>query len=175
MTFEAFIKKHKNAIYKFANSYRIENYTVDDLYQELCLEAWIAYQTFDPDGGSTLFTWFYTHARNRMNLLFENQKAFKRTHHFNIDSLDRDLDTINTFKEPYDIIDEQNTQDKQQLIWDYIDTQPYGYRARWHYIANMTQRRIAEIEGISNQAVNQWFKALHEKLREQFPDIQTYI
>lgn len=175
MTFDEFIKTHKNAIYKFANSYRIENYTVDDLYQELCLEAWIAYQTFDPEGGSTLFSWFYTHARNRINLLFKNQKAFKRTHHFNIDSLDRNMDTINTFKESRNVLEYQDTQDKQQLVWDYIDTLPYGYRARWHYIANMTQKRIAVIEGKSPQVINQWFMGLHKKLKEQFPDIETYI
>lgn len=168
MTFDEFIRKHQGAIYKFARAYKIDNYTVEDLYQELCMVAWKAYTTHDDTSGGTVFTFFHLLARNH---LFNLSRSSKKKYYIEYEQIDR----IDAFEDNANPIQDQATKDKQQAIWDYIDSIPKGHRARWYYIANMSVQRIAEIEGTTHQAISDWLRRLHKRLLKKFPNIHDYL
>jgi RNA polymerase sigma factor (sigma-70 family) len=168
ISFDEFIIKHKNMIYKLAYKYRLQNYTIDDILQEIYMVIWKAYTLYDPTRGRTFFSFVYMLITRRMIDLITQQQ---QQHNANFEDIDREQAFL-TFDTT---LDDEHAQSKQELLWDYIATLPYGHRARYYYIANMSVTRIAEIEGVSHQTISQWLRRLHKKLRKEFPDIHTYL
>jgi RNA polymerase sigma factor (sigma-70 family) len=169
LSFDEFVIKHERMIYKLAHKYYLQNYTLDDIVQEIYMVIWKAYTLYDPNRGRSFFSFVYMMITQRMAYLITQQHAHNNNTNF------EDIDREHAFLTVDTTLDNEDTHSTQQILWDYIATLPNGQRARYYYIANMSVTRIAEIEGVSHQTISQWLRWLHRKLRKEFPDIHTFL
>jgi RNA polymerase sigma-70 factor (ECF subfamily) len=61
-TFEALLDEHRGIVFKVANTYCPEGEERDDLVQEICLQLWRSYASYDR--GRRFSTWMYRVALN---------------------------------------------------------------------------------------------------------------
>lgn len=168
MTFDEFVIQYEPLINKLSHKFYLQNYTVDDIRQEIYLIAWRTLYYYKDDGVANLTNYFIKAVyREMVNFINKQRETTK----LDVEQLDK----AKLFAIYDDTLKEWEKEEYVQAIWDYLDTTSNGHRARWHFKAGMTQKRIAEIEGVSYQAIGQWLRNIKRKVKKQFPDYEDYI
>jgi RNA polymerase sigma factor (sigma-70 family) len=167
MTFEEFVIKYARLIEKLSYKFKLNGYSVDDIRQEIYMIA-MRVVRYHKEGNATLTNYFIKSVYRDMVRLIRNQP---RIHAIELEDVDR----LSVFGIEDTTIQDLERELYLEEIWDYIDTQPLSYRARWYYKAHMTHKRIAEIEGVSTQAIGIYLRKLNKRVKENFPNFQDYI
>jgi RNA polymerase sigma factor (sigma-70 family) len=149
--FEALIKQYELLIYKVCRIYAYTQSDRDDLYQEIVLQLWNAYPSFQ--GRSKFSTWLYRVAINTAISGLRRQKDF-------IDSYEPSALPMHAEEAPYEegqvkelyrAIGQLNEIDKALVML---------------YLEDKTYEEMEEIMGISSGTLRVKMNRVKEKLRQ---------
>lgn len=160
--FNDYVKQFEKLITKFVYQYNIPNYSKDDIQQEILIKLWEAIETHDETRGAFI-TYFYRVANNHLINLTKSNKQDSY-----LDEDFYDLDRQDLFKTDEDIEKQDRQKVIMDMIWDYLSTHKYGKIMRWYYIGKMSVSRIADIEKVTNDAIQRRLRKIHKDLKEHF-------
>lgn len=122
--FTSLITKHQKIIYKVCNLYMDSKTDRQDLYQEICLQAWKSYNSFR--GEAQFSTWLYRVALNTaITFLKKDKKQIQTTYSEVLPDIKNDEDDIEEkFKAMYKAINSLNNIDKA-LVMLYLEDFSY--------------------------------------------------
>ena len=141
--------QNKRIIYKVCFMYARDNDDINDLYQDVVLNLWKAYQSFK--GHSSISTWIYRIALNTCITSLRKKKNYDYVHlKQDIDVLD-DCELDEFLKQMYELIHRLDNVDKMYImLW--LDEKNYD--------------EIAEIVGVSRNNVAIRLHRIKEKLKK---------
>ena len=147
------IQQHEGTIFKIARLYINSEVDVDDLYQEIVLQLWKAFPSFQ--GKSAAGTWLYRVALNTAITYLKKRK--KR------------IETVSLFT-GIDQFEVDDSEDKHQIARLYemvskLDSLDKGLVLL--YLENKSHQEIADIVGISVSNVGTRINRIKKKLREK--------
>lgn len=155
--FEALLESNKGLIYKIAYSYCYDADDRKDLIQEIILQFWRAYPSFN--GSVKLSTWMYRIALNVAISFYRKDSKRKSistrldTANINIAIESGESETENQISQLQQFIIELNSLDKALILL---------------YLEDKNQKEIGEILGISETNVSTKIGRVKEKLRAKF-------
>lgn len=163
--FEDYVKKYNNLIYDFVNKTYVDGYDNNDLYQECLMVLDSALKDYKDDLGVKFSTYLYVRLRNRMYDLIRSSRKLVL-----VDNNDTLIDTIESHYSDYTEINDKNNENLMKhivnILTDEIDR---GYITLLIVNDGLTQKEIADLEGISQQRVaylhKRNIKALRKKLK----------
>jgi RNA polymerase sigma-70 factor (ECF subfamily) len=122
--FSSLITKHQKIIYKVCNLYVEDKTDRQDLFQEICLQAWKSYHLFR--GDAQFSTWLYRIALNTAITFFKKEKKQVQTIYNEVLPELRNVDdeTEEQFKAMYKAISNLNKIDKA-LVMLYLEDYSY--------------------------------------------------
>ncbi len=156
--FELIVEQNKGIIYKVANSYCRDLDDRKDLVQEIVIQLWKSFHTFN--NANKLSTWMYRVALNVAISFYRKDTKRKSVSSLLTDNL---IDIIPATDEP----DETEGQIKQlqQFIAELGDMD----RALMIlYLEDKSQKEIGEILGLTESNVSTKVSRIKEKLRIKF-------
>jgi RNA polymerase sigma factor (sigma-70 family) len=150
--FSKLINQHQKIIYKVCNLYVDDVTDRQDLFQEICLQAWKSYNSFK--GESKFSTWLYRVALNTAITFFKKEKKESITVYKDVLPETRFFDdnSDEQFKAMYKAIGNLNKIDKA-LVMLYLEDYSYN--------------EIAETLGITANNVAVKMNRLKLKLKEE--------
>ncbi len=150
--FTSHITKHQKIIYKVCNLYVEDKTDREDLFQEICLQAWKSYSTFR--GDAQFSTWLYRIALNTAITFFKKEKRQVKTVYNEIlpDLKNVDDETEEQFKAMYKAIGNLNKIDKALVVL---------------YLEDYSYVEIGETLGITPNNVAVKMNRLKLKLKEE--------
>ncbi len=160
---EQIILDYENLLRKIAYKTKINNFTFDDIMQELYMVALACADKYDPEKGIEFSTYLTKSCQYKI------QELRKKNRHYteNLDELVGDnttfLDMLPDTKNP---TPEEWT--LEQDILEELDKLPYGHITRMFYLEGKTQIEIAEELGLSQSYVNKVNRRNIQKLRATF-------
>lgn len=118
------LNAHQKIVYKVCNLYMDSKTDREDLFQEICLQAWKSYGNFR--GDAQFSTWLYRIALNTAITFFKKEKKQIRTQYNEImPDITNSIDNIEEqFKAMYTAIGNLNNIDKA-LIMLYLEDYSY--------------------------------------------------
>jgi RNA polymerase sigma factor (sigma-70 family) len=135
--FQTLIVEHKGILYKVCNSYCSNRDDRDDLAQEIALQLWRSFGTFD--GSSRFSTWMYRVALN-VAISFYRRESTRSRHVLSVD--ERLLDAA--------IDDTPGPSDDLTLLYQFIERlDPLTKALVLLYLDGNSYREIADALGIS--------------------------
>ena len=142
--------QNKRIIYKVCFMYAEDSDDINDLYQEVVLNLWKAYQSFE--GRSNISTWIYRVALNTCITSFRKRKNYDYI------PLRQDIDIL------YDCERDESLKQMYQLIHrlDHVDRM---YIMLWLEERNYDE--IAEIVGVTRNNVAIRIHRIKEKLKKK--------
>lgn len=148
------IQEHEGTIYKIARLYINSDADLDDLYQEIVLQLWKAFPSFQ--GKSSPGTWLYRVALNTAITYLKKRK--------------RRVETISLFAGIEQCKLEENDPERSQIALLYemvskLDGLDKGLVLL--YLENKGHQEIADIVGISVSNVGTRINRIKKKLREK--------
>jgi RNA polymerase sigma factor (sigma-70 family) len=155
--FEALITQHKGVIYKVANSYCKDSDDRKDLVQEIILQLWRSFPSFN--ASVKISTWMYRVALN-VAISFYRRDAKRK----NVTTeLSDNLIEIIPDEEPGE------TEGQLTKLQQFISELKELDRALMIlYMEEKSQREIADILGLSESNVSTKVDRIKQKLRERF-------
>ena len=149
--FTSLITKHQKIIYKVCNLYMDSKTDRQDLYQEICLQAWKSYNSFR--GEAQFSTWLYRVALNTaITFLKKDKKQIQTTYSEVLPDIKNDEDDIEEkFKAMYKAINSLNNIDKALVML---------------YLEDFSYIEIGETLGITSNNVAVKMNRLKIKLKE---------
>lgn len=166
-TFEEIFKQNENRIH-----YHIHKLQIRDPHNEFYVEGlyamWLAYKRYQPDKGP-LATYFNFMIRNRMIDLIRNKTKEQRDMdaYLQKESIEKqDGNHSSTSSVP--LITPEDIEIVDEAMWNEVKEQLSPKQWKWidyYIIQGLSQREIAEIEGVSIEAVKSWAREAKKKLR----------
>ena len=149
--FTSLITKHQKIIYKVCNLYMDSKTDRQDLYQEICLQAWKSYNSFR--GEAQFSTWLYRVALNTaITFLKKDKKQIQTTYSEVLPDIKNDEDDVEEkFKAMYKAINSLNNIDKALVML---------------YLEDFSYIEIGETLGITSNNVAVKMNRLKIKLKE---------
>lgn len=148
------IQQHEGTIFKIARLYVNSEVDLDDLYQEIVLQLWKAFPSFQ--GKSAAGTWLYRVALNtaitylkKRRRQIETVSLFADIEHGRVEDNERDKSQITLL---YEMVSTLNNLDKGLVLL---------------YLENKSHQEIADIVGISVSNVGTRINRIKKKLREK--------
>lgn len=157
------IDEHKKIIYKIVNSYCPNRADRKDLEQEIIIQLWKVFDTYNPDYKYS--TWMYRIALNTAISFYRKEKKwYAKKDFFNEDSIfnlaekdnDDDVTLDKNIRLLQNFIQNLNELDKALMLL-YLDEKSY--------------EEIAEILGITKTNVATKISRVKEKLKKEFQKI----
>ncbi|PAV28414.1 hypothetical protein CIL05_17425 [Virgibacillus profundi] len=166
-SFEEIFKQNERRIY-----YHMQRLGIRDPYKEFYVEGlyamWMAHKKYQPDKGP-LSTYFNYTIRHRLIDMLRKKareqykdEAFASHEKLRVDNGNRDANTRNPIMESSGI----NVEDTQD--WEKVKAGLTANQWNWvygHIILEMPLKEIAEMKGVSVEAVKSWGKEARKKLR----------
>ena len=141
--------QNKRIIYKICFMYAGDNNNINDLYQDVVLNLWKAYQNFE--GRSSISTWIYRIALNTCITSLRKQKNFTYVSLQQDIDIEDDCEQSEFLKRMYQLIHQLSNVDKMYImLW--LDEKSYD--------------EIAEIVGVSRNNVAIRIHRIKEKLKK---------
>ena len=148
------IQEHEGTIYKIARLYINSDADLDDLYQEIVLQLWKAFPSFQRK--SSPGTWLYRVALNTAITYLKKRKKRIETvsllagiEQFKVDDREQDKSQIALL---YDMVSKLDSLDKGLVLL---------------YLENKSHQEIADIVGISVSNVGTRINRIKKKLRDK--------
>lgn len=167
-TFEEIFKQNENRIYYHIHKLRIRD-PHNEFYVEGLFALWLAYKNYQPDKGP-LSTYFNFVIRNRMIDMIRKKAREQKINEAclqneSIQQQDGNHSTISNgpLVTPKDIevADAEAWDEVKKLLtpnqWKWVD---------YYIIQGLSQKEIAELEGVSVDAVKSWSREARKKLRD---------
>ena len=152
--FDALLARHRGIVFKVVNSYRRRPEDRDDLAQDIAVQLWRAWPSYDPS--RSFSTWMYRIALNvalsSLRRRGDDEVAFDDTLHAVADDAARDPEHEDQVRALHRFIAAQPPLDRALLLL-YLDERP--------------QREIAEILGISETNVSTKIGRLKRRIRDE--------
>lgn len=122
--FTALITKYQKIIYKVCNLYLEDKTDREDLFQEICLQAWKSYHTFR--GEAKFSTWLYRIALNTAITFFNKEKKQAKISYADVLPEFKNItdESDEQFKAMYKAISNLNKIDKA-LVMLYLEDYSY--------------------------------------------------
>jgi RNA polymerase sigma factor (sigma-70 family) len=163
--FQALLAQHEKIVFKVANMYCRNAEDRRDLAQEICVQAWRSFGSYDAT--RSFSTWMYRIALN-VAISFARQ-AGRRARHaapFEYDPLDEDAldvaDDSATLREP---------DERVRALHAFIDQLDALNRALMLlYLEDRSYREIAEVLGITATNVATKINRLKQRIRSGMPE-----
>lgn len=162
-TFEENVKKYNPLIYSFINKTFVQSYEKEDLYQEALIVLHEAMGEFDKDKGVKFSTYLYIKLRNKMYDLIKGSRE--------LTLVDTQSALIEGLVSPDEVFDDDNDAYIDKVEKDLLDAllkMPRGDITYLIIYGGLTQNKVAEIKGISQQRVQYLHKRNLKKLKELF-------
>lgn len=160
---ETVILDYENLLRKIAHRAQVNNFTFDDIMQELYMVAIACADRFNPNKGIEFSTYLTKSCQYKIQEL--RKKNRNRTE--NLDELvGEDTSFLDMLPDTYNPTPEQWT--LEQDILEELDKLPYGNITRMFYLDGKTQIEIAEELGLSQSYVNKVNRKNLQKLRAIF-------
>jgi len=161
-TEQEFIKllnAHQKIVHKVCNLYMDNKTDKEDLFQEICLQAWKSYSNFR--GDAQFSTWLYRIALNTaITFLKKDKKQVQTKYNEIVPDITNDIDNIEEqFKAMYKAIGNLNNIDKA-LVMLYLEDYNYA--------------EIGETRGITSNDVAVKMNRLKTKLKEETEKIYNF-
>lgn len=157
--FLTIIKQHEKLVYKVVNIYTDEAESGKDLFQEIILQAWLAYRKFE--GRSKVSTWLY---RVSLNTAINYQRKRSRQPDITFTEL--------IIKHPTAYLNETE-QEQYKLLQQLISALPKLDKALiLLYLEDKSYKEIAEIIGISSSNVGTKLNRIKDRLKKE---AQPYV
>lgn len=177
ITFDDFIAKYEPLINKLTHKYFLENHTKDDIRQIILMVMYRVWQnifnTYDETKGSGINGYIYKSIAVEMKSRIEKKQV--ETHNLQIDETFQE-DRHNMFKSGENVDAKDYTKRFEDELWEFVNTLKYGKTVRYYYKGGMTLERIAEIQGVSFQAIEYRLKKTYKLIKEHFgDDIYKYL
>lgn len=167
--FEALLQEHRRIVFKIAGAYARDGSDRDDLAQEIALQAWRSFATFDARRAK-FSTWMY---RVALNVAISRSRNVKRVDAGRLEPLDdRHLETVASGSASH----EEALQRDERLaaLHAFIHGLDALNRALvLLYLEDRTYAEIAEVLGISETNVATKLNRIKQKLREQMAAAET--
>jgi RNA polymerase sigma factor (sigma-70 family) len=152
--FTTLITQYQKIIYKVCNLYMDSKTDRQDLFQEICLQAWKSYSTFR--GEAQFSTWLYRVALNTaITFLKKDKKQIQTVYNDilpNLQNIHEDDETEEKFKAMYKAINNLNNIDKALIVL---------------YLEDFSYIEIGESLGITPNNVAVKMNRLKLKLKEE--------
>ncbi|MGA8535532.1 MAG: sigma-70 family RNA polymerase sigma factor [Candidatus Tumulicola sp.] len=153
--FEALLHEHRNVVYKICGSYCRDRDDRDDLAQEIAVQLWRSFATFD--GRSTFATWMYRVALN-VAISFQRREIRRR----------RDLgfgdECLLQVPEPA-----RDEPEDIRCLYEFIEGLPALDKAlTLLYLDEHRYREISEIVGITETNVATKLGRLKQRMKAHF-------
>ena len=159
--FLSVLESHKGIIYKVANAYAKEPETRKDLTQEIILQLWKAFDTYDPKFKHS--TWIYKVSLN-VSL------AFSRKEHNRNKLLDPLIEDLTGLSMPDQSTDhEAEFRHLQRFIQE---LKALDRAILLLYLEDRSQKEMAEIIGITQTNVSTRIGRIKTTLREKFDQLK---
>lgn len=160
---ETVLLDYENLLRKIAHKTKINNFTYDDIMQELYMVAINCADKFNPDKGIAFSTYLTKSCQYKVQEL-----RMKNRHHTeNLDDyVGEDTTFLDMLQDPYNPTPEEWT--LEQDILEELDKLPYGNITRMFLLEGKSQIEIAKELGLSQSYVNKTHRRNIEKLRAIF-------
>lgn len=149
---------------------------IDDVKQELSLQAYYTWEKWEPGRGTKFSTYVYEALVNKKNCLVRAMRAQKRNSGYAPASLDEAMDFWQSDRasfQLYDVIpDPQQNPDEQvqvRAIWEAVESalgsmQEKGQRVVRALLEGYTQVEISRATGITQPLVSYYLKSFRTKV-----------
>jgi len=153
--FQSLVEEHKRILYKVSNSYCRKPDDRDDLAQEIVVQLWRSFPTYDRR--CRFSTWMYRVALNVAISVYRRERV--RTRH--VLSADEPL---------LDVVDEKESlSDDLRLLYQAIERlEPLNKALILLYLDGHSYLEIAEVLGISETNVATKISRLKETFKQEF-------
>jgi RNA polymerase sigma factor (sigma-70 family) len=160
--FLSIIEQHKGIIYKIANSFKKNEDDKKDLMQEIILQLWRSFPSFDEK--SKFSTWMY---RVALNVAIASYRQEKRKNEL----MTPMPESIIAF---VDNNDEANKQYELSLLHQFINELKELDRALMLlYLEEKSGKEMSEILGLSETNIRTKINRIKEQLKQRFSKINT--
>lgn len=165
------MKQYEKLISKLTKKYDIPGMNKDDIKQEILGVFLSSYRTHEEGKASFTHYVIVNIKRKISELLRKNSKD--ETY---IVNEEYDLDRMEMFRSSDNVQKKQETKDFEDKLWKFIATLKHGKTVRYYYLGRMKLERIAEIEGVSGEAIRQRIERTLPKIKENFgEEIEKYL
>jgi RNA polymerase sigma factor (sigma-70 family) len=160
---EKVLRDYENLLRKLAHGTKVNNFTYDDIMQELYMVAVNCADKFNPDKGIEFSTYLTKSCQYKIQDLRKKNRN-------SAENLDNFVGEDTTFLDMLE--DQQNPTPEEwtleQDILEELDKLPYGNITRMFFLEGKSQIEIAEELGLSQSYVNKTHRKNIEKLRAIF-------
>ena len=177
ITFEDFVEQNAKLINKLTHKYFLENHSKDDIKQIILMVVYRVWQnifnTYDVTKGKSANHYIYKSVSMEMKSLIGKKKV--ETHNLQIDETFQE-DRHNMFQSGENVDSRDYIKRFEDELWAFIDTLKYGKTVRYYHKGGMTLERIAEIQGVTFQAIDNRLKKSYIAIKEHFGnDVYKYL
>lgn len=158
MTFDELVKQYERLINKLVVKFNFDNYSKDDIRQEILLQLHAAQKAYDETRGS--FINLFIRLVNQRFYTLIIKKRVKEVYM-------PDHDIYTKYEEE---VDEALIKNRDEALWQFVGTLKHGRTIYLHYVGGLEQKRIAQIEGVSQQAINDRLKYAYPKIAKFLED-----
>lgn len=160
---EQVLRDYENLMRGIAHKTKINNYTFDDIMQELYMVALSCADNFNEDKGVAFSTYLTKSCHYKIKELRMKNRQY-------LEPLDDYVGEDTTF---LDMLPDTNGQTPEewtleQDVMEALDALPYGHITRMFYLEGKSQIEIAKELGLSKSYVNKVNRRNIEKLRAIF-------
>ncbi len=160
--FLSVIESHKGILYKIANSYCKDNEDRNDLIQEIIVQLWKSFETYNDQYKYS--TWIYRIALNVAISFYRKENRRKEIAHPITDSILNFAETSST----------NDTEKNINLLLQFIsELKELDKALMLLYLEERSHREIAEIIGISETNVATKIGRIKTILKQKFSSIKT--
>jgi len=169
MSFEEIFKQNEKRIY-----FHMQRLGIYDTHREFYMEGlyamWMAYKKYEPDKGP-LSTYFNYNIRNHLidTLRKKGREQYKDQMFIDNEKLRVDHGNRSGHRKNL-MIDSSGIQVRDTKIWEEVKAALTENQWNWvyyHVVLGMPLKEIAELKGVSVDAVNSWRRGARKKLRSE--------
>ncbi|MHA6252465.1 sigma-70 family RNA polymerase sigma factor [Oceanobacillus sp. CAU 1775] len=172
-TFEEIVKQNEKRIYYQLRRLGIRDYE-GEFYAEGLYAMWMAYEKYDVNKGP-MATYFSFSIRNRMIDLIRKKVNEREKEEIVIKEVSQINERIFTSAIEENSITSLNNQVPNDSFWRQVFSTLTMKQKKWVYyavICDLSQKEIAEKEGVTVEAVKGWSKEAKRKLRKLWLDLE---
>ncbi|MFS0673646.1 RNA polymerase sigma factor [Ornithinibacillus sp. 179-J 7C1 HS] len=166
-TFEEIFKQNENRIHYHIHKLRIRD-PYNEFYVEGLFALWLAYKNYQPDKGP-LSTYFNFVIRNRMIDMIRKKAREQKINEAclqneSIQQQDGNYSTISNGP----LVTPKDIEVADTEVWDEVKKLLTPNQWKWvdyYIIQGLSQKEIAQLEGVSIDAVKSWAREAKKKLR----------
>ena len=152
---------------------------MEDVEQELSIQAYRSWETWEPERGSKFSTYVYETLVKQKNCLIRTAKAQKRNGGVTPESLDKIIDSKGRDGKEcclYDFLPDPSQDPEEQIqsreIWEAVERaldgmQEKGRRVVIALLEGQTQFEVSRAAGISQPLISYYLKSFRTKVRTE--------